>query len=152
MIPRLLGCQFMRWRLTAGVAGSASSAVLGHPRYVNVRTSALPLGSHVGKRSKCQLPSVGALSHMNQGCASACSAVSRTVAGAISRDNKSRAGSDTKSGNSKRKSGRKAQQIWRTKERTVRLFNRGVPRFWTYGSVCCACAQRPGLPRACHSG
>ncbi len=27
-----------------------------------------------------------------------------------------------------------------------------VPNFWTYGSVCCACAQRPGLPRACHSG
>ena len=23
----------------------------------------------------------------------------------------------------------------------------GVPKFWTYGSVCCACAQRPGLPR-----
>jgi hypothetical protein len=22
---------------------------------------------------------------------------------------------------------------------------------WTYGSVCCACSQRPGLPRACHS-
>ncbi len=29
---------------------------------------------------------------------------------------------------------------------------RQVPKFWTYGSVCCACAQRPGLPRACHSG
>ncbi len=27
-----------------------------------------------------------------------------------------------------------------------------VHKFWTYGSVCCACAQRPGLPRACHSG
>jgi hypothetical protein len=25
---------------------------------------------------------------------------------------------------------------------------RRVPKFWTYGSVCCACAQRPGLPRA----
>jgi ATP-dependent RNA/DNA helicase IGHMBP2 len=25
-------------------------------------------------------------------------------------------------------------------------------KFWTYGSVCCACTQRPGLPRACHSG
>ena len=24
---------------------------------------------------------------------------------------------------------------------------RQVPKFWTYGSVCCACAQRPGLPR-----
>ena len=21
------------------------------------------------------------------------------------------------------------------------------PKFWTHGSVCCACAQRPGLPR-----
>ena len=30
-------------------------------------------------------------------------------------------------------------------------YNR-VPKFWTHGSVCCACAQRPGLPRACHSG
>ena len=29
---------------------------------------------------------------------------------------------------------------------------RRVPKFWTHGSVCCACAQRPGLPRACHSG
>jgi hypothetical protein len=29
---------------------------------------------------------------------------------------------------------------------------RQVPKFWTYGSVCCECAQRPGLPRACHSG
>ena len=27
---------------------------------------------------------------------------------------------------------------------------RRVPKFWTYGLVCCACAQRPGLPRACH--
>ncbi len=27
---------------------------------------------------------------------------------------------------------------------------RRVPKFWTYGSVCCACARRPGLPRACH--
>ena len=26
--------------------------------------------------------------------------------------------------------------------------NRWVPTFWTHGSVCCACAQRPGLPRA----
>ena len=25
---------------------------------------------------------------------------------------------------------------------------RWVPKFWTYGSVCCACAQRPSLPRA----
>ena len=25
---------------------------------------------------------------------------------------------------------------------------RRVPKFWTYGSVCCACAQRPGLPCA----
>ncbi len=24
---------------------------------------------------------------------------------------------------------------------------RQVPKFWTHGSVCCACAQRPGLPR-----
>ena len=24
---------------------------------------------------------------------------------------------------------------------------RRVPKFGTYGSVCCACAQRPGLPR-----
>ena len=31
------------------------------------------------------------------------------------------------------------------------LYHR-VPKFWTYGSVCCACTQRPGLPRACHSG
>jgi hypothetical protein len=31
------------------------------------------------------------------------------------------------------------------------LYHR-LPKFWTYGSVCCACAQRPGLPRACHSG
>ncbi len=30
--------------------------------------------------------------------------------------------------------------------------DRGVPKFSTYGSVCCACAQRPGLPRARHSG
>jgi hypothetical protein len=29
---------------------------------------------------------------------------------------------------------------------------RRVPKFPPYGSVCCACAQRPGLPRACHSG
>ncbi len=29
---------------------------------------------------------------------------------------------------------------------------RRVPKFSTYGSVCSACAQRPGLPRACHSG
>ncbi len=29
---------------------------------------------------------------------------------------------------------------------------RGVPKFSPYGSVCCACAQRPGLPRACYSG
>jgi hypothetical protein len=29
---------------------------------------------------------------------------------------------------------------------------RRVPKFWTYGSVCCACAQRPGLPRARHTG
>jgi hypothetical protein len=27
------------------------------------------------------------------------------------------------------------------------LCYRGVPKFWTYGSVCFACAQRPGLPR-----
>ncbi len=27
-----------------------------------------------------------------------------------------------------------------------------VPMLSPYGSVCCACAQRPGLPRACHSG
>ncbi len=27
-----------------------------------------------------------------------------------------------------------------------------VPKFSPYGSVCCACAQRPGWPRACHSG
>ena len=27
-----------------------------------------------------------------------------------------------------------------------------VRKFSPYGSVCCACAQRPGLPRACHSG
>ncbi len=27
-----------------------------------------------------------------------------------------------------------------------------VPKFWTHGSVCCACAQRPGMPRGCHSG
>ena len=25
-------------------------------------------------------------------------------------------------------------------------------KFRTYGTVCCACAQRPGLPRTCHSG
>jgi hypothetical protein len=31
------------------------------------------------------------------------------------------------------------------------LCHRGVPTFWTYGSVCCACAQRLGLPRVCHS-
>ena len=24
---------------------------------------------------------------------------------------------------------------------------RRVPTFWTYGPLCCACAQRPGLPR-----
>jgi hypothetical protein len=30
--------------------------------------------------------------------------------------------------------------------------HRRVPKFWTYDSVCCACAQRPGLPRACDSG
>jgi hypothetical protein len=24
---------------------------------------------------------------------------------------------------------------------------RRVPKFWTYGSACCACAQRSGLPR-----
>ena len=35
--------------------------------------------------------------------------------------------------------------------RTRLLQYRGIPKFWTYGSVCCACAQRPGLPRACHS-
>ncbi len=29
---------------------------------------------------------------------------------------------------------------------------RWAPKFLSYGSVCCACAQRPGLPRACHSG
>ena len=29
---------------------------------------------------------------------------------------------------------------------------RRVPKFWTHDSACCACAQRPGLPRACHSG
>ena len=29
---------------------------------------------------------------------------------------------------------------------------RRVPTFSPYGSVCCACAQRTGLPRACHSG
>jgi hypothetical protein len=29
---------------------------------------------------------------------------------------------------------------------------RRVPKFSPYGSVCCACAQRPVLPRACHSG
>ncbi len=29
---------------------------------------------------------------------------------------------------------------------------RRVPKCSPYGSVCCACAQRPGLPRACHSG
>ena len=28
---------------------------------------------------------------------------------------------------------------------------RRVPKFWTYGSVCCACAQRPGLPRQAFS-
>ena len=27
-----------------------------------------------------------------------------------------------------------------------------VPKFSPYGSVCCACAQVPGLPRVCHSG
>ena len=27
-----------------------------------------------------------------------------------------------------------------------------VSKFWTYSSVCCACAQRPGLPRVCHPG
>ena len=27
-----------------------------------------------------------------------------------------------------------------------------VPKFWTHGSVCCACAQRPGLPCAWYSG
>ena len=32
------------------------------------------------------------------------------------------------------------------------LLYRGVSKFWAYGSVWCACAQRPGLPRACHSG
>ena len=29
---------------------------------------------------------------------------------------------------------------------------RGVPTFWTNGSVCCACTQKPDLPRACHPG
>ncbi len=33
----------------------------------------------------------------------------------------------------------------------ARVYRR-APKFWTHGSVCCACAQRPGLPRACHSG
>ena len=32
------------------------------------------------------------------------------------------------------------------------VWSRGIPKFWTYGSVCCACAQRPGLSRACCSG
>jgi hypothetical protein len=32
------------------------------------------------------------------------------------------------------------------------VWYRGVPKFSTYGSVCCACAQRLGLLRACHSG
>ncbi len=34
------------------------------------------------------------------------------------------------------------------------LVYREVPKFSPYGSMCCACAQRPasGLPRACHSG
>ncbi len=30
-------------------------------------------------------------------------------------------------------------------------YYRGVPKFWAYGSVCCACARRSGLTRACHS-
>ena len=32
------------------------------------------------------------------------------------------------------------------------LLYRWVPKFWTYGSVCYVCAQRPGSPCACHSG
>jgi hypothetical protein len=32
------------------------------------------------------------------------------------------------------------------------LWYRRVTKFSPYGSVCCTCAQRPGLPRACHSG
>ena len=28
------------------------------------------------------------------------------------------------------------------------LLFRWVPKFWAHGSVCCACAQRHGLPRA----
>ena len=31
------------------------------------------------------------------------------------------------------------------------LYYLRVPMFWTYGSVCCVRAQRPGSPRACHS-
>ncbi len=31
------------------------------------------------------------------------------------------------------------------------MMYRRVPKFSPYGSVCCACAQRPGLPCACHS-
>ena len=27
-----------------------------------------------------------------------------------------------------------------------------APKFSPYGSVCCACAHKPDLPRACHSG
>ena len=33
-----------------------------------------------------------------------------------------------------------------------RLRHHRIRTFSPYGSVCCACAQRPGLPRACHSG
>ena len=34
--------------------------------------------------------------------------------------------------------------------RTRLLWNRRVSKFSPYGSVCYSCAQRPGLPRACH--
>ena len=50
--------------------------------------------------------------------------------------------------------GKKSTQTATTLAGSHSIAHRGVPvpKLWTYGSVCCACAQRPGLPRACHSG
>jgi hypothetical protein len=43
-------------------------------------------------------------------------------------------------------------EVHRKGEAMVDVRTHRVPKCWTYGSVCCACAQRPSLPRACHSG
>ena len=37
-------------------------------------------------------------------------------------------------------------------DQRVTCVTTGYPKFSPYGSVCCACTQRSGLPRACHSG